>query len=220
MQTELELLGCHDRRKFIINMLTCSIKKFLLSFFMSFLTACAVAPAPTSTLIPTENPSINITLYRGNAQRTGSFDFPAIRQEPDIQWQTKVSSTWLMPPVLADGILYTGSGDGVLYAVDIQTGQEIWSTGSFGQLENSGAVAGDLLVLGGYDQRVRGLDRHTGEVLWSFDTVSSVQASPLIVGEDVYIATDRALYALALLSGGLQWEAPTGNEGAYMGAPA
>ena len=108
----------------------------------------------------------------------------------------------------------------MLYAVDIQTGQEIWSTGGFGQLENSGAVAGDLLVLGGYDQRVRGLDRHTGEVLWSFDTVSSVQASPLIVGEDVYIATDRALYSLDLLSGGLQWEAPTGNESAYMGAPA
>ena len=38
--------------------------------------------------------------------------------------------------------------------------------------------------------------------------------------ERVYIATDHALYALDLHSGELQWETPTGNEGAYMGAPA
>jgi len=177
-------------------------------------------PVPTSTPIPTENASDNITLYRGNPQRTGVFDFPAIREEPTVKWQTKVSSTWLMPPVLADQTLYTGSGDGVIYALDVYTGQELWSTGGFGQLENSGAVAGDILVAGGYDQRVRALDSHTGEVLWSFDTASFVQASPLIVEERVYIATDRVLYALDLQSGELQWETPTGNENAYMGAPA
>jgi len=211
-------------RRFIINPLLHSMKIFLFVFGLA-LTACTASPMttvpiPTSTPIPTEDVSAQVTLYRGNAQRTGIFDFPAIRQEPVIQWQTKVSSTWLMPPVLVDNILYTGSGDGVIYAVDIQAGQELWSTGGFGQLENSGAVAGDLLVVGGYDQRVRALDRHTGEVLWAFDTVSFVQASPLIVGDQVYIATDRILYALDLLSGQLQWEAPTGNEGAYMGAPA
>jgi eukaryotic-like serine/threonine-protein kinase len=175
---------------------------------------------PTSTLAPTEDASIDITLYRGNPQRTGVFDFPAIRSEPSVKWQTKVSSTWLMPPVLADGTLYTGSGDGVIYALDARTGQELWSTGGFGQLENSGAVAGDILVVGGYDQRVRALDSHTGEVLWSFGTSSFVQASPLILEDLVYIATDHALYALDLHSGELQWEIPTGNEGAYMGAPA
>jgi len=190
------------------------------------MTACASPPATlpistqTTTPLPTETASTEITLYRGNPQRTGVFNFPAIRNEPEVKWQTKVSSTWLMPPILADGILYTGSGNGTLYALDVQTGQEIWSTDGFSQLENSGAVAGDVLVVGGYDQRIRALDRHTGEVLWSFNTVSFVQASPLIVGDRVYIATDHTLYALDLQSGKLQWETPTGNEGAYMGAPA
>src|SRR6266508_3699003 len=197
--------------------------------FSSLLMSCTPTTTPmvattipnqTSTPIPTENSSTDVALYRGDLQRTGVYNFPAMRQEPSIKWQTKLSSTWLMPPVLADGILYTGSGDGILYAVDVQTGEKIWSTGGFSQLENSGAVAGDMLGVGGYDQRVRALDRHTGEVLWSFNTVSFVQASPLIVDERVYFATDRALYALDLLTGGLQWQAPTGNEGAYMGAPA
>jgi outer membrane protein assembly factor BamB len=194
--------------------------------FVFLATACGSLPAETSlpedtsTPISTENPSTSITLYRGNPQRTGSFVFPAIRQEPRVKWQTKVSSTWLLPPVLADRMLYTGSGDGVLYALDTQTGEESWSTDGFGQLENSGAVAGDLLVVGGYDQRVRALNRHTGEVLWSFGTASFVQASPLIVEERVYIATDHALYALDLSSGELDWEAATGNEDAYIGPPA
>ena len=92
------------------------------------LTACASSPAvtvvpdPTSTPVPTETPPTEITLYRGNPQRTGVFDFPAIRQEPSIAWQAKVSSTWLMPPVLADGTLYTGSGDGVIYCAGCTNG--------------------------------------------------------------------------------------------------
>jgi eukaryotic-like serine/threonine-protein kinase len=212
-------------KRFAIAIFAHSIKVFLSISFLLIITACASPTTlpisdQTSTPLPTEPPPTNLTLYRGNPQRTGVFNFPAIRHEPEVQWQTKVSPTWLMPPILADGILYTGSGDGTLYALDVQTGQEIWSTDGFSQLENSGAVAGDVLVVGGYDQRVRALDRHTGEVLWSFNTVSFVQASPLIIEDRVYIATDRVLYALDLLSGELQWEATTGNEDAYMGAPA
>jgi eukaryotic-like serine/threonine-protein kinase len=202
------------------------IKAVVMGLFVLITTACASAPAatplidPTLTPAPTEKASIDITLYRGNTQRMGVFDFPAVRQVPHTKWQTKVSSTWLMPPILADGTLYTGSGDGVIYALDAQTGQEVWSTDGFGQLENSGAVAGDLLIVGGYDKRVRALNRHTGEVLWAFDTLSFVQASPLIVNEQTYIATDHTLYALDLASGELQWEAATGEEDAYMGPPA
>ncbi|HEX9388450.1 MAG TPA: PQQ-binding-like beta-propeller repeat protein [Anaerolineales bacterium] len=213
------------RKRSAINAFAHSIK-IILSGCIIFITACAASPAtvsapePTGTPVPTETSPANITLYRGNPQRTGVFDFAAIRQEPSIQWQTKVSSTWLMSPILANGFLYTGSGDGVLHAVDVQTGEKIWSTGGFSQLENSGAISGDTLVAGGYDQRVRALDRHTGEVLWSFDTVYPVQASPLIVDDRVYIATDHALYTLDLSTGQLQSQAPTGNEGAYMGAPA
>ena len=213
-------------KRFIMNIFAGSVKMILTGCMVFIITSCVSSPVatsasvPSSTSIPTEKSSPQTTLFRGDPQRTGVFDFPAIRQEPNIQWQTKLSSTWLMPPVVADNILYTGSGDGVLYAVDLQTRQKIWSAGGFSALENSGAVAGDMLVIGGYDGRLRTLDRHTGELLWSFNTVSPVQASPLIVEDRVYVATDHALYALDLQSGQLQWQAPTGTEGGYMGAPA
>src|SRR5687768_14651233 len=106
-------------KRFAMATLARSIKIFRTSFFVLIMTACASSPATlpvsgqTSTPLPTETPSKEITLYRGDPQRTGVFDFPAIRHQPNVKWQTKVSSTWLMPPILAGGALYTGSGDGV-----------------------------------------------------------------------------------------------------------
>jgi eukaryotic-like serine/threonine-protein kinase len=173
-----------------------------------------------STPSPTAAPDQNIILFRANPQRTGVYSFPAIRTQPDVKWQTKVSDTWLMPPLLADGILYTGSGDGVLYAVDAETGEQLWSEDGFGQLESTGAIAGDMIITGGYNQTVKALDRITGDKRWSYTTGYGIQGAPLIVDDRVYIATDHEVYALDLESGGLIWKVSTGTEGAYMGAPA
>jgi len=178
-------------------------------------------PTATSTsLPPTKPPSSAVTLFRGNPQQTGVFDFPAIRQLPEVKWQTKVSSTWLMPPLFADGMVYAGSGDGVLYALNAETGEQVWSADGFGQLESTGAIAGDRIITAGFSNLVQALDRLSGEVLWSFHTDFFAQGSPLIVDERVYLATDHMVYALDLQSGELIWKTPTGNEGAYMGSPA
>ena len=208
---------------------------------LSILVACSPTTPPLSgsetrtppaiTQFPiTETPTlgsndiaVNSTIvnYRGNSQRTGVYDFPAIRELPEVQWRTTVSSTWLMPPLIADGILYTGGGgDGFLYALDLQTGEKLWATGGFDQMESTGAIAGDVIVAGGYSNLVQALDRLTGEVLWSFNAKYFIQASPLIVEEVVYIATDHACYALDLQTGQLIWETTTGEEGAFMGPPA
>ena len=109
-----------------------SIKNFLLSLVLFLIASCAPAvapsiPEPTATLAPTptEVSSTNTVLYRGDAQRSGVFDFPAIRQGPAVQWQATLATTWLMPPVVAEGVLYAGSGNGVIYAVDTQTGEKL-----------------------------------------------------------------------------------------------
>lgn len=188
------------------------------------LTSCTsqVSSTPTvEAVTPTSAPlASDIVLFRGNEQRTGVYDFPAIRQQPQIKWQTKVSETWLMPPMFADGTLYTGSGDGILYALDTETGKQLWSASGFGQLESTGAITGDKIITAGFSNLVEALNRHTGDVLWAFRTHYFVQGSPLIVNDRVILATDHEVYALDVNSGKLIWQASTGNEGAYMGSPA
>ena len=180
--------------------------------------------AITQTMTPVaDDISVNSTIvnYRGNAQRTGVYDLPAILELPEVQWQTSVSSTWLMPSLIADGILYTGGGgDGFLYALDLQTGEKLWATGGFDQMDSTGAIAGDIIVAGGYSNLVQALDRHSGEPIWSFNAHYFVQGSPLIVEDVVYIATPQACSALDLQTGQLIWETATGEDDSFMGAPA
>jgi hypothetical protein len=132
-----------------------NMNSHLLCLLISFalLTACNPATLSTPTITeatksvatPVQNNDQSIVLYRGNTQRTGVYDVPAIRQMPEIQWQSKISPLWLMPPLITDDILYTGGGDGWLYALNIQTGEKIWSASGFGQMEATGAIAGDEL---------------------------------------------------------------------------
>jgi len=179
------------------------------------------APTSISTqAMDTPVPKLNMFLYRGNSQRTGVYDLPAMRNQPEVKWQTKVSETWLMPPMLADGMIYAGSGDGVLYALNAETGEQVWSADGFGQLESTGAIAGDVIITAGFSNLVQATDRKTGEVRWSFQTRYFVQGSPLIVEGRVILATDHVVYALDLNSGQLLWQTMTGNEGAFMGSPA
>lgn len=179
-----------------------------------------MATAPLMPTPPSSNSNANVVLYRGNAQRTGVYEAPALRQLPQKQWQTKAGRLWLMPPLVTDDIVYAGGGDGKLYAFDVQTGKQLWSAGGFDQMESTGAIIDDLIIAGGYSQKVQAFDRHSGNPRWSFHPRSVVQAPPLIAGEIVYIATDRATYALDARTGQLKWEAATGHEGAFMAGPA
>ena len=181
---------------------------------------CTAAPPATPTLSLALDRS-QIVLSRGNPQRTGVYDnTEAIRQQPQVKWQTKITESWLMPPLVAEGILYTGSGDGILYALYAETGERLWSAGGFEGLESTGAIAGDRIITGGFSRLVRAFDRQRGDVLWSFQAGYPVQGAPLIVEDRVIIAPDHEAYALRLKSGELIWKSSTGNEGAFMGAPA
>jgi outer membrane protein assembly factor BamB len=148
------------------------------------------------------------------------YDTPAIRHQPEVKWKTNVSTTWLMPPLVADGILFTGSGDGVLYALNAETGEKMWSQGGFEAFESTGAAAEEVFVAAGYSRVVKALNKKTGEELWSYRTDYAIQGAPLIVEDRVYVATDHTVYALDLNSGQLRWKAVTGTEDAYMGGPA
>src|ERR1044071_679387 len=146
-----------------------------------FVTSCNPQAAPTSSTVPSPNllpptavPS-QIALFRANPQRTGMYDASAIRHQPEVKWKTNVSITWLMPPLVADGILFTGSGDGVLYALNAETGEKMWSQGGFDAFESTGAAAEDVLVAAGYSRVVKALNKKTGEELWSYKTEYAIQ---------------------------------------------
>lgn len=89
-----------------------------------------------------------------------------------------------------DGLVYVGSLDGVLYALNKDTGEIVWQADTFegepGRKSITGAprVAGDIVVIGfgGAEMNARGYitayDRKTGEQAWRFYTVPGDPKKP------------------------------------------
>lgn len=82
--------------------------------------------------------------------------------------------------------------------------------GAGGQYVGSGAVANGLFITGNGDGRVYALDLQDGAQVWSFATAGRVWATPLVVGDVVYIASlDHTLYAVNIHTGAELWRVAT-----------
>src|ERR1051325_5182785 len=85
-------------------------------------------------------------LYRGNAQRTGAVDEPAIRQMSGIKWTKPFGSVVHESPVYADGVLYLGSDAGRVTAIDAASGATVWSAKAKGSSVFSPVAVADGVV--------------------------------------------------------------------------
>ena len=139
-------------------------------------------------------------MFRANPARTGVFpsDGPTTLSELVWKFKTDVRNVWFgSSPAIADGVVYVGSEDGRLYALDARTGQEKWSFQTFQSVVSSPAVAGGMIYIGSFDGRLYALDARTGQEKWSFKTGSQVLSSPAVAGGVVYfVDTEGYLYAV------------------------
>jgi outer membrane protein assembly factor BamB len=118
------------------------------------------------------------------------------------------------PAVLGD-ILYVGTHDGRVVAVDWRKQKIVWTyTDPNHALEyrSSCAVTDKFVILGGYDKELHCLDRATGNQVWNFKTRARIESSPVVVGERVYFGSgDGNLYAVSLSGGKLLWKYRCGH---------
>ncbi len=111
-------------------------------------------------------------------------------------------------------MVYFGSSDANIYALDIETGKKVWSFATEGSVHSSPAIWKNNLVVGSWDSKVYCLDTETGKKNWSYttgrDTANyiwlGVQASPSVENGVAYIGSRDALfYAFDILTGDTLW---------------
>jgi eukaryotic-like serine/threonine-protein kinase len=114
---------------------------------------------------------------------------------------------------VTDGAVYFGSRDARLYALDRQSGRELW------RVEEPSAwviatpvVTPDVIYSArSSSAQVRAVDRASGDELWQRAANSPVFASPVIVGNRLYIASEAGtLYAFDRTSGRELWAMEAG----------
>jgi outer membrane protein assembly factor BamB len=121
-------------------------------------------------------------------------------------------------PTVAGGVVYVGSDDGNVYALNASTGSVVWSYAtvypdenySFG-VDSSPAVVGNVVYVGA-GQNVTALNALTGALVWNYTTGDIVESSPAVAGGVVYVGSDDGnVYALNASTGARVWNCTLGS---------
>jgi outer membrane protein assembly factor BamB len=119
-------------------------------------------------------------------------------------------------PAVVNGVVYVGSDDGYVYALNAANGSLIWKYNTYGPVQSSPAVVDGLVYIGGYHSHaVFALDAYTGELVWSSPTDSIYPnkiSSTAVANGLVYVAVFNSgaaggeFYALNASTGNLVWK--------------
>ncbi len=108
-------------------------------------------------------------------------------------------------------MVYFGSEDNHLYALDVKTGEEKWKFETGDSIESSPIISEGVVYFGSNDNHLYALDAKTGEEKWKFKTGDSIKSSPIISEGVVYFGSnDNHLYALDAKTGEEKWKFGTG----------
>ena len=174
-------------------------------------------------------------MFRGDPAHAGSFESspPTLAS---TAWSFRTGAKVLSSPVVSEGIVYVGSADHKLYALDAKTGALKWSFRAQGAIASSPAVAGGRVYFSSLDGLIHALDAISGKPAWSFRTAGERRftapgihgaqprtetmpdpfdvflSSPVVAGDTVFVGSgDQHVYALAAATGALRWKVKTGD---------
>jgi outer membrane protein assembly factor BamB len=122
------------------------------------------------------------------------------------RWKYRTGFFVHSSPAVANGVVYVGSFDNNVYALNASTGTLLWRYRTGFYVYSSPAVANGVVYVGSTDNNIYALNAGTGALLWKY-TTGAVQSSPAVANGVVYVASeDYNVYALnastgALLSG-------------------
>jgi outer membrane protein assembly factor BamB len=110
-------------------------------------------------------------------------------------------------PLVAGGVVYVGSGDGGLHAVDAAGGTRRWRADTGGRIRGGAALDGERVVVGSADKFVYAFDVATGREVWKHDTEAEIEDEPLVADGRVFIGNRGiGLIALAAATGERVWQ--------------
>jgi outer membrane protein assembly factor BamB len=130
----------------------------------------------------------------------------------DRHLRTGAGGSITATPMLHNGIAYFGSHDGYAYAVDAETGAEMWRFKTDGKIFSTPAInTQGHIFFGSYDGNLYSVNSN-GELIWRFKTGAEIASSPCVCGKMVLIGSnDGCLYAVDTTEGKEMWRFKTGD---------
>ncbi len=137
-------------------------------------------------------------------------------------WRARVSSEVLAAPRISDDVVIIRTGDGRITALNAADGKRLWFYDSpvpaLSLRGVSAPVIAQGLIVAGFDNgKLMALELKTGRLAWSttvavphgrsdLDRMVDIDSEPLIIDDEVYVATYQGRVAsVSLLNGRLRW---------------
>lgn len=115
-------------------------------------------------------------------------------------------------PNTSQGVVFVGSYDNNVYALNAKTGEFGWKYATDGGIVSRPAIHENNVIFGSEDHRIHAISARTGRVIWTYYTNGPVRSSPFIAEGHLFIGSDDgSLHAVNLLSGRQAWKNETGS---------
>jgi outer membrane protein assembly factor BamB len=175
-------------------------------------------PTPTSSpkLIPISTVS-NWAMFRADPSHSSTASVGP--SNLTLAWKYTTKGSIISSPSIVNGIVYAGSQDKNVYAIDAQNGNLIWNYSTEGPIVTSPAIADGKVYIGSEDGYVYCLEAIKGTLLWQTFINSNLtftfgdlvlKSSPVVSSGMVYIGSlDGNLYALNGDTGTIVWDTET-----------
>ncbi len=179
-------------------------------------------------------PALAQHTFHGNARRTGAYDGAGPARLGVEKWVFRTGGAIVASPAIAGGVVYIGSLDGHLHAIDQESGAEKWKFKSRMPIASTPAVDGSMLYFTSSVGSLAALDVVSGTPQWVFvadhdkkfeaknlhgyapttqtipDAWDVFTSSPVVDAGRVFFGTgDGGVYAVDATTGILQWKFQT-----------
>lgn len=179
---------------------------------------------------------VDALVFRGDPRHTGVYDAAGVSQFSRVKWKFHTGGMLIGSPAVVGRMVYVGSTDGNLYAIDSESGAQKWKFEAKSRIPSTPAISDGLVYFGAYDGNFYAVDASSGALRWKFQTEGEHRftakhlhgaqpaaeimpdpfdcylSSPAVWNGAVYFgSSDGNVYALNALTGTLTWKFKTGD---------
>lgn len=122
---------------------------------------------------------------------------------PTEKWRFETGSGIGSSPTIVDGVVYVGSGDGHLYAID-QSGAELWSVDLGTTIGDSPSVIDGTVYIAADD--LYAFDAETGEKQWQYSHFARHVTRQTVAGGVAFLTSGADAIAVDIATGEELWD--------------
>ncbi|HEY5914539.1 MAG TPA: PQQ-binding-like beta-propeller repeat protein, partial [Verrucomicrobiae bacterium] len=116
-------------------------------------------------------------MFRGDPALSGAAS-GALPEKPKLLWRFKTGDAVKSTAAIVQGRVYIGSGDGLVYALELGTGKKLWTYKTGGAVDSSPLALGGKVFVGSSDSVLYALEAADGKLAWKYETGDKIIGAP------------------------------------------